>query len=182
MGRGGGWPYASWWSTCCATTSFAEQRRVHMVSHSTHSARLHTTAQSFLLEWRAQLHTVSYIRPRLLSSPEARGPPPPPLNYRPEPSQPLCLEQQNRDNLLQSTYHQVARSEIAPQSNNGSCPIICPRLWSASCSDGTTRRKVDFARYGVNSPTTKSQLGHYSPPTNELPSPLPPSLPYTWNL
>ena len=146
------------------------------------SARLHTTAQSFLLEWRAQLHTVSYIRPRLLSSPEARGPPPPPLNYRPEPSQPLCLEQQNRNNLLQSTFHQVARSEIAPQSNNGSCPIICPRLWSASCSDATTRRKVDFARYGVNSSTTKSQLGHYSPPTNELPSPLPPSLPYTWNL
>ena len=101
-----------------------------------HSARLHTTAQSFLLEWRAQLHTVSYIRPRLLSSPEARGPPPPPLNYRPEPSQPLCLEQQNRNNLLQSTFHQVARSEIAPQSNNGSCPIICPRLCKQAAQMG----------------------------------------------
>ena len=136
MGRGGGWPYASWWSTCCATTTSAEQSRVHMVSYSTHSARLHTTAQSFLLEWRAQLHTVSYIRPRLLSSPEARGPPPPPLNYRPEPSQPLCLEQQNRNNLLQSTFHQVARSEIAPQSNNGSCPIICPRLCKQAAQMG----------------------------------------------
>ena len=55
----------------------------------------------------------------------------------PEPSQPLCrLEQRNRNNLLQSTFHQVARSEIAPQSNNGSCPIICPRLCKQAAQMG----------------------------------------------
>ena len=180
MVRGGGSPYASWWSTCCATTTSAEQRRVHMVSYSTHSAQLHnlsylsgehnctrfpTSGQGYFLRQRHGVH-----RLRLLIT-------------APEPSQPLCLEQQNRNNLLQSTFHQVARSEIAPQSNNGSCPIICPRLWSASCSDGTTRRKVDFARDGVTTPTTKSQLGDYSPPADELlllyPHSLKEGLPYT---
>ena len=153
----------TWFPTPPTVHDCTQLHNLSYLSGEHNCTRFPTSGQGYFLRQRHGVHHLLF------------------LITAPEPSQPLCLEQQSRNNLLQSTYHQVARSEIAPQSN-GSCPIICPRLWSASCSDATTRRKVDFARYGVNSSTTKSQLGHYSPPTNELPSPLPPSLPYTWNL
>ena len=107
VGRGGGSPYASWWSTCCATTTTsAEQRRVHMVSYSTtvhdctqlhnlsylsgehNCTRFPTSGQGYFLRQR---HGVHHLRLLITA---------------PEPSQPLCLEQQNRNNLLQSTFHQ----------------------------------------------------------------------------
>ena len=108
-----------------------------------HLRRAKARAHGFLLHHSARLHNLSYLSgehncTRFPTSGQGYF-----LRRRhgvhhllllitaPEPSQPLCLEQQNHNNLLSSTFHQVARSEIAPQSN-GSCPIICPRLWSAS--------------------------------------------------
>ena len=111
--------------------------------HNNHLRRAKARAHGFLLHHSARLHNLSYLSgehncTRFPTSGQGYF-----LRRRhgvhhllllitaPEPSQPLCLEQQNHNNLLSSTFHQVARSEIAPQSN-GSCPIICPRLWSAS--------------------------------------------------
>ena len=111
--------------------------------HNNHLRRAKARAHGFLLHHSAQLHNLSYLSgehncTRFPTSGQGYF-----LRRRhgvhhllllitaPEPSQPLYLEQQDRNNLLSSTFHQVARSEIAPQSN-GSCPIICPRLWSAS--------------------------------------------------
>ena len=106
--------------------------------HNHHLRRAKARAHGFLLHHSAQLHNLSYLSgehncTRFPTSGQGYF-----LRRRhgvhhllllitaPEPSQPLYLEQQDRNNLLSSTFHQVARSEIAPQSN-GSCPIICPR-------------------------------------------------------
>ena len=111
-------PQSTWFPTPPTVHDCTQLHNLSYLSGEHNCTRFPTSGQGYFLRQR---HGVHHLRLLITA---------------PEPSQPLCLEQQNRNNLLQSTFHQVARSEIAPQSNNGSCPIICPRLCKQAAQMG----------------------------------------------